>query len=282
MVGRRWREWALAALFLAPALALFAVFFFYPFIRIVGWGFYEPVQRGTAYAPAGFSQYVDVLTGSEFWDGVWISVKYVLFTVPAGLALGTLLAVVANQRLKGINFFRTVFSSTVATSVAVASVIFLVLLSPTQGVFPVNLLDNPDWALFGIALSSVWQNMGLSFIIVLAGLQAIPDEVIEASHLDGYSAPARFFKITLPMLWPVMTFLIVVLTVFAFQAFAQPEILTQGGPAGTTETLVFKIFQRQSPTSITEGSVLSVGLFMLTMAFTFTQFLLLDRRLDDG
>jgi sn-glycerol 3-phosphate transport system permease protein len=282
MVGRRWREWALAALLLVPALALFGVFFFYPFIRIIGWGFYEPVQRGTAYAPAGFSQYVDVLTGSEFWDGVWISVKYVLFTVPAGLALGTLLAVVANQRLKGINFFRTIFSSTVATSVAVASVIFLVLLSPTQGVFQVNLLDNPDWALFGIALSSVWQNMGLSFIIVLAGLQAIPDEVIEASHLDGYSAPARFFKITLPMLWPVMTFLIVVLTVFAFQAFAQPEILTQGGPAGTTETLVFKIFQRQSPTTITEGSVLSVGLFLLTAVFTFTQFLLLDRRLEDG
>ena len=282
MVGRRWREWALAALLLVPALALFGVFFFYPFIRIIGWGFYEPVQRGTAYAPAGFSQYVDVLTGSEFWDGVWISVKYVLFTVPAGLALGTLLAVVANQRLKGINFFRTIFSSTVATSVAVASVIFLVLLSPTQGVFQVNLLDNPDWALFGIALSSVWQNMGLSFIIVLAGLQAIPDEVIEASHLDGYSAPARFFKITLPMLWPVMTFLIVVLTVFAFQAFAQPEILTQGGPAGTTETLVFKIFRFQQGGAVGEGAVMAVGLFVITFVIALGQLVLLERRVHYG
>ena len=153
----------------------------------------------------------------------------------------------ANRRLKGIKFFQTVLSSTVATSVAVASVIFFVLLNPQVGYFKVNWLAEPNQVLFGVSLSSVWQNLGPTFIIVLAGLQAVPDELVEsatstapgrcsgssaspAHHLAHAAVPDRG------------------LTVFAFQAFAPRSTSSPpAASAGASETLVFKIFQRQQP-----------------------------------
>ena len=229
-----------------------------------------------------FDQYVDVLTGDEFREGLTITLKYVIYTVPAGLVLGILLAVAANRKLKGIKFFHTVFSSTVATSVAVASIVWLVLINPTVGYFKVGWLRDTTMALFGVSLSSIWQNLGLTFIIVLAGLQAIPEELNEAATVDGMSPVRRFFTVTLPLLSPTLLFLVVVLTVFAFQAFAQIDILTEGGPAGSTETLVFKIFKDQQGGAVGVGSVMAVGLFVITFLVALAQFVLLERRVHYG
>jgi sn-glycerol 3-phosphate transport system permease protein len=282
MRRRTVREWLLALAFLAPSLIVFGFFFFYPIVRIFYWGLYQQNRTGTAMRWVGWSQYTDVLLGDEFTSGLWITIKYVLYTVPIGLVLGVLLAVAAHRRLKGIKVFHTIFSSTVATSVAVASVIWLVLINPTAGYFKVDWLQDPDMALFGVSLSSIWQNLGLTFIIVLAGLQAVPDELMEAATIDGMSATRRFFTVTLPLLSPTLLFLVVVLTIFAFQAFAQIDILTAGGPAGSTETLVFKIFQRQQPADLGEGSVMAVGLFGITFVVALAQFVILDRRVHYG
>jgi sn-glycerol 3-phosphate transport system permease protein len=281
-MGRRGRERLLAFGFLLPSAVIFGVFFFYPIIRIFYWGLYQQNRTGTDMRWVGFEQYTDVLGGEEFRDGLTTTLEYVLYTVPAGLVLGVLLAVAAHRRLKGIKIFHTIFSSTVATSVAVASVVWLVLINPTAGYLKVDWLQDPDTALFGVALSSIWQNLGLTFIIVLAGLQAVPDELMEAATVDGMSAARRFFTVTLPLLSPTLLFLVVVLTVFAFQAFAQVDILTQGGPAGSTETLVYKIFNRQQPANLGEGSVMAVGLFGITFLVALAQFVILERRVHYG
>lgn len=276
------KEALLALVFLAPAFAVFYGFFFYPLGRLLHFAIYQQNRTGTAERYVGFSQLTDVLAGDEFREGLQHTLTYVLFTVPAGLVLGIVLAVVANRRLKGIKFFQTVLSSTVATSVAVASVIFFVLLNPQVGYFKVDWLAEPNQVLFGVSLSSVWQNLGLTFIIVLAGLQAVPDELVESATLDGAGPFRRFFSVTLPIISPTLLFLIVVLTVFAFQAFAQIDILTAGGPAGASETLVFKIFQRQQPIDLGEGSAMALGLFGITFLVTMGQFLILDRRVHYG
>jgi sn-glycerol 3-phosphate transport system permease protein len=164
----------------------------------------------------------------------------------------------------------------------VASVLFFVLLNSQNGVLKVNWLNDPDLALFGVSLSSVWQNLGLSFIIVLAGLQTVPTELMEAATLDGYGPVRRFFRVTLPLISPVLLFLIVVLVVFALQAFAQIELISRGGPNGHSETLVYKIFQRQTPNRLGEGSVMAVGLFVVTFVVTLGQFAILDRRVHYG
>lgn len=282
--GRRRRydpkEVGLAALFLAPSIAVFVVFFYVPFFRLLQWGTYKSVRGGESYRSVGLEQYKDVLTGTDFRDGLWHTVIYVLLTVPAGLILGVLLAVAAHRRLSGIKVFQAIFSSTLASSVAVASVIFFFLLNPAIGVFQVDWRTSTKMSLVAAAVPSIWQNLGLAFVIVLAGLQAVPDEVVEAATLDGYGPVRRFFRITLPLISPVLMFLLVVLVIFAFQAFAQVEITTNGGPAGASETLVFKIFQQTQDYG--KGAVFSVGLFLITMVITFAQYVILERRVHYG
>lgn len=274
------REVGLAALFLMPSFAVFAAFFYLPFIRLLGWGTYESVRGGQSYNQVGLDQYRAVLSGDEFTQGLWHSFLFVLLTVPAGLVFGTLLAISAHRRLRGIKVFQAIFSSTLASSVAVSSVIFLYLLNPSIGVFRVNWAADPDRSLLAAALPSVWQNLGLAFVIVLAGLQAVPDEVMEAATLDGYGPLRRLFRITLPLISPVLLFLLVILVIFGFQAFAQIEIITRGGPSGSSETLVFKIFQLSQDYG--KGAVLSVGLFFVTLVVTFLQFVILERRVHYG
>ncbi len=286
MRGRRsWKDTALGLAFLAPSAAVFVAFFFLPLYRLIRLGLFQQNRYGTKETWVGFSQYTDTLTGQEFLDGVRISATYVLYTVPLGLVLGVLLAVAANRRLRGMKVFQTIFASTVASSVAVASVVFFVLINPQVGYFSdVRFLSlaHPDSALRGVALSSVWQNLGLTFIIVLAALQAVPEEINEAATLDGYGPVRRFFRVTLPLISPSLLFLVVVLVIFGFQAFAQIDILTGGGPAGATETLVYKIFDSRDPYRQGTGSVMAIGLFALTTVVTALQFRLLNRRVHYG
>lgn len=279
------REALVAYAMLVPSAIIFAAFFFYPLYRLVYLGLHQQNRTGTAERFEGLAQFGEVLSGEQFTEGLRISVTYVVLTMPLGLVLGVLLALAANRQLRGIKVFRTIFASTVASSVAVASVVFFVLINPQAGYFrDVGFLSlaDPSTALRGVALSSVWQNLGLTFIIVLAGLQAVPDEIMEAATLDGYGPFRRFFRITLPLLSPTLMFLAVVLVIFAFQAFAQIDILTAGGPAGSTETLVFKIFNSQQPLSQGSGAVMALGLFVVTLFVALAQFILLDRRVHYG
>ena len=270
---------------LLPAFALLGVFAYYPLYRLVRFSLYRPNRFGTGEVYVGPSNITDVLGGEEFRDGLWITVKYLIYTGPTGLVLGLLLALVAHRRLRGIKAFQAIFASTVATSVAVAAVVFFGLVNPKIGKFgQVSFIDlsKSDSALRGVSLTSIWQNIGLTFVIVLAGLQAVPDQLMEAAQLDGFGPVRRLFKVTLPLISPTLLFLVVVLMIFGFQAFAPMEILTNGDPAGSTETLVFKIFNRQGPSLISEGSVMALGLFGLTFVVTLIQLTILNRRVHYG
>ncbi len=270
---------------LAPALVIFSAFSFYPLWRIVWLGLHEQNRSGTRQRWVGPSQYRDVLGGEEFRDGVWITAQFVLLTVPIGVVLGILLAVAANRTLPGIKVFQVIFSSTIASSSAVTAVVFFVLLEPSVGYISdpwiFDLVD-PDRAIYAVALTGIWQNLGLTFIITIAGLQAVPDDVLEAARLDGFGPVRVFWRVTLPLITPTLLFLSVALTVFGLQAFAQIDVLTDGGPAGSTEVLVYKIFNRQEPRSLGEGSVMSVGLLGITAVVAALQFWLLDRRVHYG
>ncbi len=270
---------------LAPALVVFAVFAFYPLWRIIWLGLHQQNRTGTRQRWVGPSQYADTLTGEEFREGLWITAQFVLLTVPIGVVLGILLAVAANRRLRGIKVFQVIFSTTIASSTAVTAVIFFVLLSPSVGYLSdpwIFDLADPDRAIYAVALTGIWQNLGLTFVITLAGLQAVPDDVLEAARLDGFGPVRSFLRVTLPLITPTLLFLSVALTVFGLQAFAQIDVLTSGGPAGATEVLVYKIFDRLNPIGLGEAAVMSVGLFVVTAAVAALQFTLLERRVHYG
>lgn len=284
-MSRRLRNALTGYALLAPALALFVLFSFYPLWRIIWLGLHQQNRTGTRQRWVGPSQYTDVLTGDEFREGLWITTQFVLLTVPVGVVLGILLAVAANQRLRGIKVFQVIFSTTIASSTAVTAVIFFVLLSPTVGYISdpwIFDLADPDRAIYAVALTGIWQNLGLTFVITLAGLQAVPEDVLEAAHLDGFGPMRTFFRVTLPLITPTLLFLSVALTVFGLQAFAQIDVLTGGGPAGSTEVLVYKIFDRLNPIGLGDAAVMSVGLFVITAVVAAVQFTLLERRVHYG
>jgi sn-glycerol 3-phosphate transport system permease protein len=284
--GGKVKDSLLAYLFLAPALLTFAVFAYYPLYRLFWYAtHYQSRFRNRPAEWVGGQQLVDTLTGEDFRSGLAHSGTYMLYTVPLGLVLGVLLAVAAHRRLKGIKIFQTIFSSTVASSVAVAAVIFFTLVNPEVGYFKdVSWLSltQPRSALFAVSLSSVWQNLGLTFIIVLAALQAVPEELNEAALLDGFGPVRRFFRVTVPLISPALMFLAIVLVVNALQAYAQIELLTQGGPGNATETLLYKIADPRGIRSIGTRASLSIGLFVLTAGVAGVQYSLLSKRVHYG
>jgi sn-glycerol 3-phosphate transport system permease protein len=285
---RRWREAGLAYLMLAPALIVFGVFVFYPFLRNFELALYRtPPFPGLPKRWAGFGQIREILGSHEFRNSVWVTVKFAILTVPAGLFLGILLAVLAHQKLRGINIYRTIFSSTVASSVAVASVIFFTLLNPQVGLVNYwlgrrggqSLLQDPTWALPMVALVTIWQNLGFSFILMSAGLQSIPDEMFEAARIDGARAWRTFRRITLPLLSPVIFFAVVVGTISAWQAFGQIDLLTQGGPLGSTNTLTYYVFTSFfNRSNEGQAAVLAIALFFIVLVLTLFQLRFLERR----
>ena len=279
--SRKMKEAVLGYTLLAPLLIVFAVFAYYPFYRIIQFALFQKFTNSDDTECVGTKGIWDVLSGNEFRSGLWITLKFMAYTVPAGLIIGVLLATAAHRQLKGIKIYQTIFSSTVASSVAVSSVVFLTLVNRQAGYFQnVSWLDlgTPGGAMRGVALSSVWQNVGLTFIIVLAGMQAIPEEINEAATLDGYRPVRRFLRITVPMISPTLLFLAVILVVQSLQAYAQIEILTSGGPQRSTETLLFKITQLQGRTDLQTGASMALGLFLLTLVVSVGQFLMLNRR----
>ena len=291
MTRRRVREIGLAYLLLLPSMVIFGVFVFYPFFRNFYLGFYRtPPFPGLPTRYVGFDQYRDVLTSTDFFDSVKTTVLFTIMTVPAGIALGLGLAVLAHQRLKGIGIYRTIFSSTVATSVAVASVIFGTLFNPVVGLLPwigVNprppILDNPEWALPAVALVTVWQTLGLTFILMSSGLQAIPDELHEAARVDGAGPWTRFWRVTLPLLSPTIFFAVVIGGIFAFQTFGQIDLLTQGGPLKKTNVLTYFVYRTlRTENNDGKAAVLAVALFAITMTLTLVQMRVLERRVHYG
>lgn len=285
--AQRRREALLGYVLVAPALVVFGVFVFFPFAKNFQLAFYEdPLfsRRGKRYV--GFEQISDVLGSGDFRHSLWTTVLFALLSVPAGIFLGLALAVAAHQKLRGIGIYRTIFASTVASSVAVASVIFGTLFNPIIGWLPwlgfepsPPMLQNPDWALFAVALVTIWQSIGLSFIVMSAGLQAIPEEMMEAAQLDGARAWRRFWRVTVPLLSPTIFFAVVVGSIFAFQAFAQVEMLTKGGPIDRTNVLTYSIYttlrERQDEG---KAAVLSIALFAVTLLLTLFQMRILEKR----
>lgn len=282
-VSGRVREWGYAFVLLAPSLLIFGVFFYYPLVRTVREGFFRTNQFGANETYVGFEQYTDVLTSSSFHNSLKVTGLFALYTVIPGMILGLGLALLAHQRLRGIGFFRTVFSSTVATSVAVASVMWLTLLNPQVGLInyyldtDLDLLNDPTWALVAVSATTVWLSLGVTFIVMSAGLQSVPDDLLEAATVDGAKPWTRFRKVTLPLLSPTLLFAFVVLTINAFQSFGQIDLLTMGGPNERTNVMVYAIFN-SVVTNPGVAAAQAVVLFLIVLGLTLVQLFFLERR----
>jgi multiple sugar transport system permease protein len=247
-----------AWLFLAPALIVLGATFFLPIVASLLLSFTDfdiyAVARLDNVQVVGPRNYVTLLSSPLFWLALRNTFYFVLVGGPLSLlaALGAALLVNARlARFKG--FFRTVYFAPFVTTLVAVAIVWRYLYHPTYGLLnyalgglgigPVDWLGTPRWAMPAIIVMAVWKSFGYNMLILIAGLQAIPDELYEAAVLDGAGAWRRFRHVTLPMLAPTMVFVGLVTMIGYFQVFAEPYVMTQGGPLRSTTTMVLLMYE---------------------------------------
>lgn len=276
-------------LYVLPSLLLFGLFLFYPMIRTIYLSFFRSDTQGNPIEFVGWENFSHLLQSSIFHESAKATFLFVLYTVPPGVLLALTLALLANQKLKGINMFRTMFASTMGVSVAAASVIWLFMFNPAIGVFNkmlstvglsgVQWLLDPDYALLSVALTTIWMNTGFAFLILLGGLQNIDRSLYESARIAGVSDFYQLRKITLPLLSPTLFFITTVTLINAFQTFGQIDILTSGGPMDSTNVIVYSIYKDAFRNfNVGSASAQAVLLFLAVFIVTMLQFKLLERK----
>lgn len=287
-------------LFILPHLLFFAVFVGYPFFSGLYISFFQyDYLRPEATVFVGLQNYLDLFKpGSvkfiEFWNSVRVTVTFVIWSVPFLVLIPLGLAILLNSKLKGMTFFRAVFFSPWVLSCAVISLIWWWIFQSQGGLLNYYLklwgFDTPRWlstmpyAMISIVVATIWWTMGYNMVIFLAALQDIPTDLYEAAEVDGANAWQRFTRITLPLLQPVLVFIIITTIIASFNLLGQPMMMTRGAPAqptggGATEPVMLRIF--------TEGFVrpfqgsaaaMSVVVAIMMMTFSFVNFRLFRQR----
>ena len=275
--------------YLLPSLVLFAAFVFIPLGQTIYLSFFNTRTTGAITTFAGLDNYTELLTSEAFRTGLLATAIFALYTVPLGIALGLALSVMLNQRLRGISVFRTMMSSTIAISAAVGALIWLLLFNPSLGLLNSLLsvvgIHGPDWliqpttAIIAVSITTIWLTLGTNIIVLLSGLQGVPEEIYEAARLDGARGLRMFTRITIPMVSPSLFFLLVVDTVAVLQAFTQIHVMTRGGPVDSTRVLVYSIYQDAFQNfRFGFASTEAVILLLLVMGLTLLQFRVVERR----
>lgn len=245
--------------FVLPALLLIGVFFALPVLAALVLSFTDfDIYAIGHFANArfiGLGNYRELLHNPVFWKALRNTFYFALVGGPltVGVSLGTALLVNAPlTRARG--FFRTIYFTPFVTTLVAVAIVWRYLYHPQYGLLnhalgwfgigPVDWLGNPHWAMPAIILMATWKNFGYNMLILVAGLQSIPNQLYEAAWLDGAGPVRRFRHVTLPMLGPTLLFVAVITMIGYFQVFTEPYVMTQGGPLKATETVVLFMYEQ--------------------------------------
>ena len=247
-----------AWVFVAPALAVICIFFLVPVAVAIGLS----ATDFDIYALAdlanlrfvGIDNYVRLVQQPLFWQALGNTLYFVVAGVPLSIALSLGAALLLNSPLARFKpFFRTALFAPVVTSLVAVAVVWRYLFHTRYGMVnytldqaglgPIDWLGDPHWAMPTIILLAVWKNFGYNMIILLAGLQAIPEDLYEAARIDGASWFRQLLHVTLPMLAPTLTLVGILTTAGYFQLFAEPYVMTQGGPLRSTVSVLYFMYE---------------------------------------
>jgi len=288
MVGPRgWRKGLVIAGFLGPSFLALLAFSLGPMIGTVWVSFQEwNLIRDAEFI--GLDNYRELWEDEDFRLALRNTVYYLVGYLPLVTAGGLGLALLVNRRTRGVSMFRALYFLPVVTSWVVVSLLWKWILNPNDGV--VNWLlglvgiegpgwwTSKTWAMPSIILASAWKDLGFVMVILLAGLQAIPETLYEAARIDGAGAWRRLRSITIPMLTPSMFFVLIISLINGFQVFDQVWVMTEGGPAGSSTVVVEQIVKNTfSYGRAGYASAQSVVLFLIILAVTAVQLRLQKR-----
>lgn len=269
-------------LFLLPALAVFAVFLYYPFAKTLYLSTFLTNKFGEAKIFVGFQNYYDILFGTrsgEFWNSIWVTIRFVFFVASGGLLVGTITALLTEKKFPGNAFASAIFAMPIAIASSAASMSFKMILHPSIGLLnkilgtQINWLNDINYTFGVVCCLSIWMASGINFIFIGAGLRNIPADLYESASIDGANGWQKFKSITLPCLSPTLFFQIIIDVINAFQTFNVIKILTLGGPMESTNTIVYSIYLDAFRNFRFGGAAArSVILFLIIMTATLIQF----------
>ena len=279
----RLRADAVTLFFLSPWLLSFTLFGLYPLFHSILASFSRYDFLSGDHSFVGFQNYAELLRDGEFHRAVFNTLFFTIGTVPLTLFLALVTAVLLHRNIPFKNLFRAGLFLPVSTSVIVIATLFTYLYSP-EGALNALLnriglpkpdpswLIHPRWALASIMVMNVWASFGYYMILILAGLQSIPESLYEAAAMDGASEWDRFVHITLPQLRPILLFVVVIHTIYSLQVFPEILTMTQGGPLGSTRTVVYHLYETGfQKFHIGQASAVGYLLFLITMLISAIQ-----------
>nr|WP_248299493.1 sugar ABC transporter permease [Halorhabdus amylolytica] len=236
-----------------PYLAAFSVFLLWPLFLGLWMSFHnwDPLFPSES-EWIGLQNYVELMSDPALWSSLWNTFYFVVLTVPTIVVLSLFLALGVYREVRGKRLLRTIFFSPYVLTIAVVAFVWMELLGTNFG--PLNYYLGfiglmPEWltstglAMPSLAVTTVWWLLGFNFIILLASRQGVPERLYEAARLDGASSWRAFKDITLPQMRNAILFVVIIQFIYQFQVFGQPYIMTQGGPANSTRTIVYYLYQ---------------------------------------
>ena len=282
-----WLPYAL----LAPQIAVTVIFFFWPAAQAVYYSFLLQDAFGGNTQFVWFRNFVDLFNDANYLESFKVTAVFSPLVAFIGIGISLMLAVVADRVVRGALAYKTLLIWPYAVAPAVAGVLWAFLFAPSVGIITYvlramgvdwNWIINGDQAMLLVVIAAVWKQISYNFLFFLAGLQSIPRSLIEAAAIDGATPMRRFWTIVFPLLSPTTFFLLVVNIVYAFfDTFGVIDATTQGGPAGATQILVYKVYYDGVKAADLGGSsAQSVILMFIVIALTVVQFRFIERKVQ--
>jgi sn-glycerol 3-phosphate transport system permease protein len=282
-----WLPYALVA----PQIAVTIVFFFWPAAQALWYSFQLQDAFGLHTEFVGLQNFADLLDNPHYLDSFRITANFSVLVAGSGIVISLALAAMADRVLRGALAYRTLLIWPYAVAPAVAGVLWGFLFAPSVGIVTFALRQvgiEWNWVLRGdqamtlVVIASVWKQVSYNFLFFLAGLQSIPKSLVEAAAIDGAGPARRFWTVVFPLLSPTTFFLLVVNIVYAFfDTFGVIDATTQGGPAGATQILVYKVYHDGVKSADLGGSsAQSVILMAIVIALTVVQFRYIERKVQ--
>ncbi|MCQ2754110.1 MAG: sugar ABC transporter permease [bacterium] len=274
-------------LFLLPAAAVLLVFFFIPFFQTFGLSFFD--YSSNIYHPTfnGVDNYIKLFKEPVFYKVMFNTFMYLVIAVPFLVTFPLLIAILINQKIRGITLYKILIYLPVIVSIVVAAIAFKWLYAG-QGVLnyllslfhidAIGWLVDTKWALFSVAVVTIWKGVGYYMMIYLASLMSVPQDLYEACDIDGASFWQKHFTVTIPHIMPTIALVSTISTISAMKVFAEIYVMTKGGPLNSSKTIVYYIYERAFENlDLGYASALAVVLLIVVMAFSLINILCFEK-----
>lgn len=274
-------------LFLLPAGIVLLIFFFIPFFQTIGLSFLN--YSNNIYNPsfAGLENYVQILHNSIFYKVMWNTLLYLVVAVPILAIIPLFLAILINQKIKGITLYKILIYLPVIVSIVVAAIAFKWLYAQ-QGILnyilnvmhinSIGWLTDPKYAIYSVIIVTIWKGIGYYMMIYLAALMSVPKELYEACDIDGANFLTKHLTVTVPHIMPTIALVTTISSISAMKIFAEIYVMTKGGPLNSTKTIVYYIYEKAFENlDLGYASAMAVILLIIVMAFSLVNIFCFER-----